>query len=122
VAEQIFTVDDIRDWRDHDVVDESGSKIGTLEAVYFDTASDQAAFASVQVGIIGRHRLTFVPLAGARVAPAHVRVMIDKKLVKDAPSIDTDGELEAATEPALYEHYGLPYAPGLSGERRLGRR
>ena len=79
-------------------------------------------FASVKVGMIGRHRLVFVPLAGARVAPKHVRVMADKKLVKNAPSIDLDGELTAEAEPGLFEHYGLDYQAGATGERRLGRR
>lgn len=118
----MFEADDIRDWRDQEVVDENQSKIGTLEAVYFDTASQVPTFASVRIGIVGRHRLTFVPLGGAKVSPKHLRVMVDKKVVKDAPSIDTDGELRADDEPALFEHYNLAYAPGASGERRLGRR
>jgi hypothetical protein len=42
--------------------------------------------------------------------------------VKDALQIDTDGELAATDEPGLFEHYGLPYQPGASGERRLARR
>lgn len=118
----LFDADDIRDWRGHNVVDQDRSKIGTLEAVYYDTASQVATFASVQIGIVGRHRLTFVPLDGARVSPDHVRVMVDKKHVKDAPTIDTDGELGAADEPGLFRYYGIPYSPGASGERRLGRR
>jgi sporulation protein YlmC with PRC-barrel domain len=118
----VFEADDIRDWRGEDVVDSDGAKIGSLESVYFDTASQQAAFAAVKVGIVGRHRLAFVPLDGARVSPRAVRVMADKKLVKDAPSIDTDGELTAEEEPGIFAHYGLPYSPGASGERRLGRR
>jgi hypothetical protein len=118
----VFEADDIRDWRGEDVVDSEGAKIGTLEAVYFDTASQQAVFASVKVGIVGRHRLAFVPLEGARVSPRALRVMADKKLVKDAPSIDTDGELTADQEPGVFAHYGLVYSPGASGERRLGRR
>lgn len=118
----MFDADDIRDWRDRDVVDVDGSKIGSMEAVYFDTAAEQPTFASVTVGIIGRKKLTFVPLAGAKVAPSHVRVMVDKKLVKDALTIDVDGQLETADEPALYAHYGLSYQLGASGERRLGRR
>ena len=120
--EPMFEADDIRDWREHDVVDTDANKIGTLEGVYFDTATQKAVFASVKIGIVGRHRLTFVPLDGARVAPAHVRVMADKKLIKDAPTIDTDGELDAEAEPGLFQHYGIPYAPGATGERRLGRR
>jgi PRC-barrel domain len=118
----LFEAEDIRDWRGHAVVDLLGSKIGSLEAVYFDTATEQPTFATVKVGIVGRHRLVFVPLFEARVSPGHVRVTADKKLVKDAPAIDTDGELTAAQEPAVFEHYGLRYEPGTSGERRLGRR
>ncbi len=118
----MFEADDIRDWRTHTVLDRDGSKIGSLEAVYYDTASNAATFASVQIGIVGRHRLTFVPLDGAKVAPEHLRVMVEKKIVKDAPTIDSDGELGAEDEAGLFAHYGLAYTPGLSGERRLGRR
>lgn len=118
----MFEADEIRDWRGLDVVDQDGAKVGALEAVYFDTASEQPAFASLRVGWPGRHRLVFVPLGGARVSPKHVRVLADKKLIKDAPSIDTDGELTAEAEPGLFSHYGLTYQPGATGERRLGRR
>lgn len=117
-----FPAENIRDWREHDVVDVHGDKVGALEAVYFDTGSDQPAFASVRIGMIGRHRLVFVPLTGAVVAPSYVRVMFEKKLIKDAPSIEMDGELTSELEPAVFEHYALPYLPGASGERRLGRR
>lgn len=118
----MFEADNIRDWREHEVIDPDGDRIGRLEAVYVDTATDQPAVASVQVGIIGRHRLTFVPLDGATVGPSYVRVRYPKKLVRDAPAIDTDGELAAGDEPALFEHYGLEYLPGSGGERRLARR
>ena len=40
----MFEADDIRDWRGKDVVDADGSKIGTLEAVYFDTAMQLPTF------------------------------------------------------------------------------
>lgn len=118
----MFEADDIRDWRGYDVRDVSGAKIGSLEAVYFDTASEEPVFATVKVGFPGRHRLVFVPLDDARVSPNHVRVQVAKKTVKNAPSIAADGELEAATEPSVFEHYGLSYRTGLGGERRLGRR
>ena len=112
----------IREWRGHDVVDVQGHKIGTLEAVYVDTATDLPSFATVTIGIPTRHRLVFVPLDHATVGPRYVKVPFDKKQVKDAPSIDTDGELPAAQEEAIFKHYGLTYQPGASGERRLGRR
>lgn len=118
----MFPAENLRDWRGEKVIDPSDDKIGDLEAVYVDTATDEPAFATVRVGFIGRHRLAFVPLNGATVKPAAVRVQYSKKLVGDAPSIDLDGELTAADEPAVFAHYDLPYATGVGGERRLARR
>jgi hypothetical protein len=118
----MFEAENIRDWRDHSVVDLDGHKIGTLEAVYVDTATDQPSWASVRTGMIGRHRLDFVPLQGATVTPDSVKITFSKGQVKGVFSIDTDGELAAEDEPGLFEHYGLPYQPGAGGERRLGRR
>ena len=72
--------------------------------------------------MVGRHRLTFVPLDRAVVLPGQLKVAYSKSQVKDAPTIDTDGELPADDEPELFKHYGLEYQPGMSGERRLARR
>lgn len=118
----MFEARDIREWRGHDVVDSGGDKIGSLEAVYVDTGTDAPAFATVRVGLPARRRLTFVPLADAIVGPGDLQVAFDKKQVKDAPSIDTDGELPAKDEEAVFAHYGLTYATGAGGERRLARR
>ena len=118
----MFEADNIRDWRERDVVDPHGGKIGTLESIYVDTATDLPAFASVRVGMVGRRRLTFVPLDRATVGPSYLRVAYPKKLARDAPQIGTDDELVAEMEPPLFEHYGLEYRPGTGGERRLARR
>ena len=118
----MIAAENIRDWRSHDVVDPDGKKIGQLEAIYVDTGTDEPSFASVRVGMLGRHRLTFVPLDRATVAPGSLRVAYSRSQVKGAFSIDTDGELAADDEPGLFEHYGIPYQPGASGERRLARR
>ncbi|MBO2459912.1 PRC-barrel domain-containing protein [Actinomadura violacea] len=117
----MFASEDIREWRGEDVVDASGSRIGELEAVYVDTATDQPSFATVKVGLPTRQRLVFAPLAGAVVGPGHVRLAHDKKRVKNAPSIGTDGELPATEEQAVFEYYEMPYQAG-PAERRLGRR
>jgi hypothetical protein len=50
----MFEADNIRDWRDHDVVDPDGNKIGQLEAIYVDTATDQRVFASVASDVVNR--------------------------------------------------------------------
>jgi hypothetical protein len=117
----VFEADDIRNWRGHNVVDDSGSKIGELEALYVDTRTDEYAFATVKIGLLSRQRLVFVPTAGATVGPSYLKVAFAKKLVRDAPSIDTDGELLAQDEPAVFRHYELPYDAG-DTERLLARR
>ncbi len=118
----MFEAADIREWRGHDVVDGDGRKIGSLESIYVDTASDQPSFATVTIGMPTRRRLAFVPLYGASVGPGYVKVAHSKDQVRGAPSIDTDGELLAADEPAVFAHYDLNYAQGTAGERRLARR
>lgn len=118
----MITISSIRDWVGQPVLDRDGAKIGTLEAVYYDTSSEEPTFVTVKVGLLGPSRLVFVPLDGAVVSPKDIRVAVDKKLARDAPSIDTDGQLEAAMEPEVYAHYGLSYQQGATGERRLGRR
>jgi hypothetical protein len=118
----MFPAENLRDWRGQKVIDPDGGKIGDLEAVYVDTATDEPAFITVRVGFIGRHKLAFVPLDGATVSPSAVRVRYDKKGVGDSPTIELDGELTAAEEPAVFLHYSLPYQTGTAGERRLARR
>ncbi len=118
----MFEAADIREWRGHDVVDAQGRKIGELEAVYVDTGTDLPSFATVKVGIPTRHRLVFVPLDQATVGPGYLKVCHDRKQVKDAPSIGTDGELPAGEEEAIFRHYGLAYQPGADGARLMARR
>ncbi|GAA1226868.1 PRC-barrel domain-containing protein [Kitasatospora nipponensis] len=118
----MIEVGDIREWRTHDVVDADGHKIGTLEAIYVDTSTDEPAMATVRIGLPTRHRLVFVPLAGASVGPGYVKVAYDKAAVKDSPAIGTDDVLPAVDEEAVFRHYGLDYQSGTAGERQLARR
>ncbi|MFF0161583.1 PRC-barrel domain-containing protein [Streptomyces sp. NPDC005263] len=113
---------DIREWRNHDVVDPRGRKIGMLEAVYVDTATDQPAVATVRTGLPTRQRLIFVPLDEAVLGPDYVRVSYAKTAVRKAPSIGTDDVLPAGREKSIFQYYGMAYEPGVNGERRLARR
>jgi hypothetical protein len=118
----MFEAGNIREWRGHKVVDADGRKIGELEAVYFDTSTDLPSFGTVRIGAPARHRLVFVPLDEATVGPGYLKVGYDRKLVKQAPAIGTDGELPAGEEEAVFRHYDRTYQPGATGERRLARR
>ncbi|WP_055529330.1 PRC-barrel domain-containing protein [Streptomyces graminilatus] len=113
---------DIREWRDHQVIDEKERRIGILEAVYVDTATDEPAMATVRTGLPTRHRLVFVPLDDVVLGPGYVKVAYSKAQVRDAPSIGTDDVLPAEREAEIFEHYGLAYQQGSRGERQLARR
>ncbi|WP_280672643.1 PRC-barrel domain-containing protein [Kitasatospora sp. MAP12-44] len=118
----MIEIGEIREWYGHDVVDSKGRRIGTLESIYVDTATDQPSFATVMVGLPTRHRLAFVPVEEAVVGPGYLQVPYPKSQVKDAPSIETDGVLPAEDEAAVFGHYQLAYQQGTGGERRLARR
>jgi hypothetical protein len=115
-----FPAENLREWQGKTVIDPDDNKIGELEAIYFDTATDEPSFATVKIGMIGRHKLAFVPLDGTTVSPDRVRVRDAKKQVSDAPTIDTDGELTATDEPAVFAYYSIETSTG--GGRRLARR
>lgn len=114
--------ENLTEWRGKQLLDRDGEKIGKLEDVYVDTETDEQLFGSVKEGLIGRH-LTFVPLRGASVSPDGLTVRASKKEIRDAPNLDSDGELSQQDEAALYTHFGFDYAPPpTESARRLGRR
>jgi uncharacterized protein (TIGR02271 family) len=100
-----------------------GDKIGTLEEIYLDTQSGEREWATVTTGLLGTKQ-TFVPLAQANPSGDTVVVPYSKDQVKDAPSIDPDGELSVEEEQELYRHYGIGYegqAGSSSGRGESGR-
>ncbi|GAA4001921.1 PRC-barrel domain-containing protein [Streptomyces sp. NBC_01352] len=113
---------DIREWRNHDVVDPKGHRIGMLESIYVDTTTDEPAVATVRTGLPSRRRLVFVPLDEAVLGPDYVKVSHPRGEVRKAPSIGTDDVLPAEREEEIFQHYGMTYRPGANGERQLARR
>jgi PRC-barrel domain len=116
---------DFTEWHGRSLIDIDGLKIGKLEGVYFDVETDQAQFATVKEGgWLARRHLTFVPLADVTIGPDDLQVSVSRARVKDAPSIELEGdELSQSDESALYHHYQLNYVPSTTPSgRRLARR
>jgi uncharacterized protein (TIGR02271 family) len=104
---------DPAEWRGATVRDPDGDKIGTVEEVYFDEATDRAEWITVRTGLFGM-RTSFVPVEGAEpMGEDELRVPYEKERVKDAPNVDPDQELTQDEERELYRYYGRDY-----GERR----
>lgn len=106
---------DIREWRNRNVVDSEGHKIGVLEAVYVDTATDESAMATVRIGLPTRQRLAFVPLGDAILGPDYVKVSYAKAQVKKAPSIGTDDILPAEGRKRSSSTTAWSTGPGQAG-------
>jgi hypothetical protein len=112
------SVENISAWRDHDVVDPGGEKVGPLRVVYYDIDSDEPLFLGVETGML-RHRLSLVPVAGAKVGQNQIQVSSAKSQVDHAPAVELGAELSRDMEPRIFAHYDLPYVPGPT---RSGRR
>jgi uncharacterized protein (TIGR02271 family) len=93
------------EWRGREVVTPDGAKIGKLEEIYLDSDSGAPEWATVTTGLFGTQQ-SFVPLTEANPQGGKVVVPYTKDQVKDAPSVDPDGELSHDEEARLYEHYG----------------
>ncbi|BCJ34465.1 photosystem reaction center subunit H [Actinocatenispora thailandica] len=116
-------IQDISQWKGAPVVGPDGGKIGTLESVYVDAATDEPMFAAVRLGLPGMRKIALVPLDGARVGRSDLQVPYDKGQIKNSPTLAVDEELPAEREPEIYAHYQLGYTPApTSSGRRLARR
>ncbi|QHC25317.1 PRC-barrel domain-containing protein [Streptomyces sp. GS7] len=95
------------------VVDAEGAKVGIVQQVYRDDATNDPEWITVRTGLFGMKE-TFVPLAGARRTGDELQVPYTKATIKEAPRIDADGHLDPSEEERLYRHYGLKQ-PGSGG-------
>src|SRR3954465_15554156 len=108
-----FQKDDLLQTRGQDLYDNDGEKIGKIEEIYLDADTGAPEWALVNTGLFGT-KSTFVPLRDATEDGGSPRVPYEKSQVKDAPSIDSDGELSQQQEAELYRHYGLDYSESRS--------
>jgi uncharacterized protein (TIGR02271 family) len=87
-----------------DIYGLDGGKIGTAVQVYVDDQTGEPEWVTVRTGLFGTKE-SFVPLADANMSGDQITVPYDKAFVKDAPSIDEDGQLSEDQEQELYGYY-----------------
>jgi uncharacterized protein (TIGR02271 family) len=89
------------------VYDNDGDKIGSVGQVFIDPATGGAAWLTVRTGLFGTGE-SFVPASEATFDGSDdVRVGYTKDFVKDAPRVDSDGELSDSDTDTLYTYYGF---------------
>lgn len=105
---------DVMEWRGCEVIDRDGDKVGKLDEIYLDRETGQPEWAIVNTGLFGR-KSSFVPIKKAMREGDMIRVAYQSDQIKDAPSVDPDGEVSQDEERQIYEHYGLEYSQARSG-------
>jgi uncharacterized protein (TIGR02271 family) len=102
-------VTDAYEWRGRTLIGGDNEKIGEIDEIYLNVDSGEPEWATVKTGLFGS-KTNFVPIDAAWPKSGAVHVEATKDQVKDAPSIDPDGELSAEEEQRLYGHYGREYS------------
>jgi uncharacterized protein (TIGR02271 family) len=111
---------ELQSWRDRDLIDRDGDKIGSIGDIYLDEQTGRPEWLAVKTGLFGT-KVSFVPTAEARAEGDEVRVPYEKSHVKDSPNVEADGALSQAEERRLYEHYDLAYSSEAPDRDTAGR-
>ncbi|RJT75116.1 DUF2382 domain-containing protein [Arthrobacter cheniae] len=111
-------IDTILSGRSH-VLASDGSKVGSAGQVYLDDQTGDPSWVTVKTGLFGTSE-SFAPLQGANVTGDDVTIGYTKEQVKDAPRVESDGELSPEEEETLYRHYGLSGHTGTTGTGNTG--
>ncbi len=98
---------DVQGLSGHDVLDNSGQKVGKVADVLFDEASGEPRWVLVDLGRILHHK-TAVPLEEAYLSDGgDLVISFPKDDVKQAPHIDANTVLSHVEERHLMEHYRM---------------
>ena len=89
-----------------DVLDTEGNKIGSVDGVWVDDATNDLEFIAVKTGgLFAKNHV--VPVADAQIGDGTVTVPYSEGQIKDAPSFATDVELTPEDEDQIYAFYGI---------------
>lgn len=93
---------------EYDVYDRNRDRVGFVENLWADSR-DEIGFIGVKTGWLGFGRNHVIPASGFTIdEEAHsILVPYDGDLIKSAPSLDADEELQPEVEREVYSHFGV---------------
>jgi len=100
--------EDFSAWTGRDVLAPDGERLGAVEVIFLDEATDLPEW--VLVRLEDADHASFVPLAGASVEERAIRVEQDRERIAAAPQLEVEDTLTVAECRRLYDHYGLAYS------------
>jgi hypothetical protein len=100
--------EDFSAWNGRDVLAPDGDRLGAVELIFLDEATDRPEW--VLVRLDDADTASFVPLAGASVEDDAIRVEQDRERIASAPRLEVEDTLTVTECRRLYDHYGLAYS------------
>jgi uncharacterized protein (TIGR02271 family) len=107
-----MTMDDVRNLQGSTVHAQDGSKIGSVEEIFYDADTNEPEWIGIGTGFFSSKRV-LVPLVGASASSGGVTVPYSKDMVKDSPDVSGD-EISEDLERQLYSYYGVSYSDARS--------
>jgi sporulation protein YlmC with PRC-barrel domain len=99
-------VERIETWRGQDVLDSAGEKVGRLEEVYYDPATQEPVLLSVKSGLLGR-QMALVPAEHAVLSRDQLRVPYTAEQIEQAQGARVEDELSEEQVAAVGALFGL---------------
>jgi uncharacterized protein YrrD len=96
-------------WTGHDLYDEAGEKIGTIEDIRFGELVPNLKWLVVKTGALGAKRV-FVPASKVKSSGGKLVASYGKRKVKGTPHVKQELASLPAVEEKLCTYYGLDYA------------
>ena len=92
----------------YEVMDSAGKKIGKVDGIWVDDATNELEFVGVKTGwLMGKTHI--IPAAQAQIDGGSQSITFPyaEDQIKDAPSFGTDAELSPDDENEVYSYYGM---------------
>jgi hypothetical protein len=107
----MLSIEQVEEWVGQEVVDVDGERVGKLDEVYYSTATNEAVFAVVKSGMLGRHS-SLVPLAGASVGREYLRLAYSVAQIDDVGfEVDAGATIGQSDGQRLGAAYGVEVPP-----------
>lgn len=90
----------------YDVLDSEGNKVGSIDNVWVDDATNELEFVGMKTGFF-MGKIHVIPTADAQIADRAITVPYTESKIKDTPSVSGDDDVGPDQETEIYSYYGI---------------
>ncbi len=119
MTEQRLTMDQLSAMRGRDVFTNDGEKLGEVDQMFFDEATNAPKWIEVSNGLFNTHHV-LVPVEGASVRDVELHLPLTRDQIEQAPEAEEMTALSLNSEQALSRHYGVSTTTGGDASQERG--